>query len=80
MVYKQQNALWKVRSGDKSTKCRHLCIQNNRGLDGEDNECRLCKHCGCMLNTDYISQAAQRKLTRKQTRNWKLTLCGLIIF
>ena len=25
-----------------------------RGLDGEDNECRLCKHCGYMLNTDYI--------------------------
>ena len=25
-----------------------------RGLDGEAAECRLCKHCGCMLNTDYI--------------------------
>ena len=25
-----------------------------RGLDGEATECRLCKHCGCMLNTDYI--------------------------
>ena len=24
------------------------------GLDGEATECRLCKHCGCMLNTDYI--------------------------
>ena len=23
-------------------------------LDGEATECRLCKHCGCMLNTDYI--------------------------
>jgi len=34
-----------------------------------------------MLNTDYtsdyISQVAQRKLTRTQTRNRKLTLCGL---
>jgi len=25
MVYKQQNASWRVRSGDKTTKCRHLC-------------------------------------------------------
>jgi len=25
-----------------------------RGLVGEATECRLCKHCGCMLNTDYI--------------------------
>ena len=39
----------------------------SRGLDGEATECRLCKqtkHCGCMLNTDYVSQVAQRKLTR----------------
>ena len=50
MVYKQQNTSW--RSGDKTTKC----VSNEpkyRGLD-EDNACRLCKHCGCMLNTDYI--------------------------
>ena len=26
MVYKQQNALWRVRSADKTTKCRQLCI------------------------------------------------------
>ena len=26
----------------------------DRGLDDEATECRLCKHCGCMLNTDYI--------------------------
>ena len=25
-----------------------------RGLDGEATERRLCKRCGCMLNTDYI--------------------------
>ena len=25
-----------------------------RGLDGEAIEYRLCKHCGCVLNTDYI--------------------------
>ena len=24
---------------------------NYRGLDGEATECRLCKHCGCLLNT-----------------------------
>ena len=23
-------------------------------LNGEATECRLCKYCGCMLNTDYI--------------------------
>ena len=34
-----------------------------RGLDGEDNECRLCKHCGCMLKTDYIWLHKSRKLT-----------------
>ena len=40
-----------------------------RGLDGEATEYMLCKHCGCMLNTDYISQVAQRKLTHMQPRN-----------
>ena len=29
MVYKQQNAWWRVRSGDKTTKCRHLCIHHS---------------------------------------------------
>ena len=24
------------------------------GLGGEATDCSLCKHCGCMLNTDYI--------------------------
>ena len=33
-----------------------------------------CKHCGCLLNTDYISQV---EIDRTQTRNRKLTLCGL---
>ena len=53
----------------------------SRGLDGEATECRLCKqtkHCACMLNTDYVSQVAQRKLTRMRNRNRKLTLYGLI--
>jgi len=29
-VYKQQNASWRVRSGDKTTKCRYFCIQGAR--------------------------------------------------
>ena len=31
-----------------------LCVLDSRSLDGEATEVRLCKHCGCMLNTDYI--------------------------
>ena len=27
---------------------------NRRSNDGEATECRLCKHCRCMLNTDYL--------------------------
>ena len=27
MVYKPQNASWRVRYGDKTTRCRYLCIQ-----------------------------------------------------
>ena len=46
---------------------------------GEATEYSLCKHCGCMLITsDYVSQVPQRKLTCRQTRNRKSTLCGLI--
>ena len=53
MVYKQQNALWRLRSGDNTTNC--VCKEPEyRSLDGEATGCRLCKHCGCMLNTDYI--------------------------
>ena len=44
-VYKQQNASWRVRSGDKTAR--------SQSLDGEATECRLCKHCGCMLNSEY---------------------------
>ena len=53
-----------------------------RGLDGEATECRLCKHSGCVLNTDYIllhKSSSSEKLTSTLTRNRKLTLCGLII-
>ena len=52
-----------------------------RGLDGEATECRLCKHCGCMLNTDYIwlrKSSSSEKIDPTQTRNRKLTLCGLM--
>ena len=38
---------------------------------------RLCKHCGWVLNTDYVSQVAQRRLTSMRTRNRKLDLYGL---
>ena len=51
MVYKQENALWRVMSGDKATKWRQLCIYKEpkyRNLDGEATECKLCKHCGCV--------------------------------
>ena len=41
-------------------------------MDGEATECRLCTQSGCMLNTvlitsDYGSQVAHRKFTRKRT-------------
>jgi len=38
-------------------KMQTLVYPKYRGLDGEATECRLCKHCGCMLSTvtsDYI--------------------------
>ena len=59
MVYKQQNASWRVRSGDKTTKILMQTVvyptsQNIEASDGEATECRLCKQCGCMLNTDYM--------------------------
>ena len=52
-VYNQQNALWWVRSGQKTTKYQHLHVLHPeyRRLDGEAMECRLCKYCGCMLIT-----------------------------
>ena len=33
--------------------------------------------CWILITSDYVSQVAQRKLTRTRTRNRKLTLCGL---
>ena len=55
VVYKQQNTLWRVRSGDKTANADNCVSKESkyRSLDGEAIECRLCKR-GCMLNTDYI--------------------------
>ena len=57
MVYKQQNACiagWRL-----GTRLQNAdnCVSKEpkyRSLKGEATECRVCKHCGCMLNTDYI--------------------------
>ena len=38
-------------------KMQNTCVSKKpkyRALDGEATEYRLCKHCGCVLNTDYI--------------------------
>ena len=52
--YKMHRAGWgpgtRVQNAD-------TCVSKEpkyKALDGEATECRLCKHCGCMLNTDYI--------------------------
>ena len=68
-------------------KMQTIVYLKEPSLGGEATECSLCKHCGCMLNTDYIwlhlitsdyvSQVAQWKLTRTRIRNRKLTLCAL---
>ena len=50
MLYKQQNALWR----GQDYKNAENCVSKEPSLDGEATECRLCEHCGCMLNTDYI--------------------------
>ena len=37
--------------GDKTIyKNADNCVSKEPSLDGEATECRLCKHCGCMLN------------------------------
>ena len=74
-MYKQQNALWRVRSGTRLQNA-DSCVSKELGLDGEATECRLCTQSGCMLNavlitSDYGSQVAQRKLTRTRTRKRK---------
>ena len=35
-------------------KMQTIKSQKIEPLDGEATECKLCKHCGCMLITDYI--------------------------
>ena len=37
-------------------KMQTLVYPRKQNMDGEATECRLCKQCGCLLNTDYISQ------------------------
>ena len=32
----------------------NTCSSEHGSTDGEPSECRLCKHCGCMLTTDYV--------------------------
>ena len=34
-------------------KMQTLVYPGSQALDGEATECKLCKHCGCVLNTDY---------------------------
>ena len=46
-----------------------------RSLDGEATECRLCKHCGCMLNTDYIWLRKSRGSEKDWSACGSETLC-----
>ena len=61
MVYKQQNSLWRVRSGDKTTKCRQLCIKN------QNIEAWMVKplSAGCVNTVGILIT----KLTHPRTRN-----------
>ena len=46
--------MWKENGDYKMQTLVHLNTPTIETLDGQAAECRLCKHCGCMLNTDYI--------------------------
>ena len=67
MVYKQQNASWRVKSGDKSTKYRHSKEPKYRGLKMVKTMSAGCVNTGVaggvLITSDYISQVAKRKLT-----------------
>ena len=56
MVYKQQKCIMEGEVWRQNYKMQKLEVvyPRSQGLDGEATECSLCKHCGCMLNTDYI--------------------------
>ena len=42
-----------------------LVYQRQKPEEGEATECRLCKHSGCILNTDYISQVTHSLFTEE---------------
>ena len=69
LCLKQQNSLWRMRSGHKTKKCRPLSVY--RSLDSELTECRLCKH------YKYWLHKLGTKLTHTLTRNRKSILYGL---
>ena len=57
-----------------------ICHYTYRSLDGDATECRLCKHCGCMLNTlDYIfySEKIDPHADRRKEINFvQLKMCA----
>ena len=58
-VFEFVHKFWFPNNNDKESS-GHLAYweikqPNQRSLDGEVTECAVCKHCGCMLNTDHIS-------------------------
>ena len=54
MVYKQQNALWRVRSGDNTTNCVSKEPEIEAWMVKPLSAGCVNTACGCMLNTDYI--------------------------
>ena len=60
-------------------KMQTIVYLRSRSLDGEATECRLCKHCACMLNTDYgkASTCSSEKIDPHADQNRKLTCVAL---
>ena len=59
VILKKLSAKIHLRKIEMLDRCEMFvsCVSKEpkyRSLDGEATECRLCEHCGCMLNTDYI--------------------------
>ena len=48
-----QNGSLMIRSGQNADTS---CLSKTEAREGEATECRLCKHSGCILNTDYTTQ------------------------
>ena len=85
MVYKQQNALWRVRSGDKTTKCRQMCTKGAEAWMVKPLSAGCVNTvvaCWILITSDYIwlgkSSGSEKILTCTGTRNRKITLCGLV--